>query len=181
MSLSVSVIIATRHNRELLEGAFDLIRSANRPNVELIMVDNGGHSTDNEAWYQARAADLDPQIIWWDEPFNYSAVNNRAADQATGEVLVFLNDDTSAGDPRWLQNLIGWAQRPEIGVAGLQLVDNDGLIQHGGVIIGMTGLAGHLFQGMVPHSDSLMGSTDWTRNTSGGDRGLSGRAAFGVR
>ena len=163
--VKVSVIIATRHNRELLKGAFDLIRSANHPNIELLIVDNGGHSADNEAWYQAEAGDLNPQVIWWDEPFNYSAVNNRAAALATGEVLVFLNDDTSAGDPGWLQNLIGWAQRPEIGVAGLQLIDDDGLIQHGGVIIGMTGLAGHLFQGMSPHSDSLMGPTDWTRNT----------------
>ena len=162
---SVSIIIATRHNRELLEGAFDLIRSANHPSAELIVVDNGGRSNDNEAWYQARAADLNPQIIWWDKPFNYSAVNNRAAAQATGEVLVFLNDDTSSGHPGWLHNLVGWAQRPEIGVAGLQLIDDDGLIQHGGVIIGMTGLAGHLFQGMAPHSDTLMGSTDWTRNT----------------
>lgn len=164
-TVAVSVIIATRHNRELLEGAFDLIRSAHHPSLELVIVDNGGRSEDNEAWYQDRASDLAPQIIWWEEPFNYSEVNNRAAERASGEVLVFLNDDTSPGHPEWLRNLIGWAQCPEIGVAGLQLVDDDGLIQFGGVVIGMTGLAGHLFQGMAPHSDSLMGSTDWTRNT----------------
>ncbi|MCY3634074.1 MAG: glycosyltransferase [bacterium] len=161
----VSVIIATRHNRELLEGAFDLIRSADNPALELIIVDNGGWSSDNEAWYQRRSGDLDPHVIWWDEPFNYSAVNNRAVEQSTGEVLVFLNDDTSSGHPQWLQNLIGWAQRPEIGAAGLQLIDDRGLIQFGGVVIGMTGLAGHLFQGMAPHSDTLLGPTDWTRNT----------------
>ena len=160
-----TVIIATRHNRELLEGVFELIRSADYPALELIIVDNGGQSSDNEAWYQSGVGDLSPRIIWWDEPFNYSAVNNRAAEQATGEVLVFLNDDTSPGHPRWLHHLIGWAQRPEIGVAGLQLIDDHGLIQFGGVIIGMTGLAGHLFQGMAPHSDTLLGPTDWTRNT----------------
>ncbi len=161
----VSVIIATRHNRELLEGAFDLVRAADHTDVELIIVDNGGRSDGNEAWYQAQAVDLNPQVIWWDEPFNYSAVNNRGAAQATGEVLVFLNDDTSPGHPGWLDNLVGWARRPEIGVVGSQLIDDDGLIQFGGVVIGMTGLAGHLFQGMAPHSESLMGPTDWTRNT----------------
>ena len=160
----VSVIVATRHNRELLEGAFDLIRSADHAALELVVVDNGGHSADNEAWYRTQAADLSPKVIWWDEPFNYSAVNNRAAALASGEVLVFLNDDTSPGHPRWLRNLIGWAQRSEIGVAGLQLIDDRGLIQHGGAVIGMTGMAGHLFQGMAPHSDSLLGPTDWTRN-----------------
>ncbi|WP_419926515.1 glycosyltransferase [Candidatus Poriferisocius sp.] len=161
----VSVIIASRHNREMLAGALALIRSAGHLGLELVIADNGGRSEENEGWYEAHAADLSPQIIWWDEPFNYSAVNNRAAAQATGDVLVFLNDDTSPGHPQWLHNIIGWAQRPEIGVAGLQLIDDDGLIQHGGVVIGMTGLAGHLFQGMAPHSDSLLGSTDWTRNT----------------
>ena len=161
----VSVIIPTCHNRELMEGALALIRSADRPALELIIVDNGGRSDDNEAWYEAHAADLSPRVLWWDEPFNYSAVNNRAAAQATGEVLVFLNDDTAPGHPGWLDNLCCWAQRPEIGVVGLQLVDDDGLIQHGGAVIGLTGLAGHLFQGMPPHSDSLLGHTDWTRNT----------------
>ncbi|WP_419928324.1 glycosyltransferase [Candidatus Poriferisocius sp.] len=163
-TVPVTVIIATRHNRELLEGAFDLIRSACHSALELVIVDNGGRSDDNEAWYRAQAADLSPQVIWWDKPFNYSAVNNYAASQATGEVLVFLNDDTSPGHPGWLHNLIGWAQRPEIGVVGLQLIDDDGLIQHGGVIVGLNGFADHLFQGMAPHSDSLLGPTDWTRN-----------------
>ena len=164
-AVSASVIIATRHNREMLEGALALIRSADYPIHELIVVDNGGRSDENEAWYRDQAGDLSPKIIWWDEPFNYSKVNNRAVALATGEILVFLNDDTSPGHPGWLGNLCGWAQRPEIGVAGLQLIDDDGLIQFGGVVIGLTGMAGHLFQGMAPHSDSLLGSTDWTRNT----------------
>ncbi|MYG94543.1 MAG: glycosyltransferase [Acidimicrobiia bacterium] len=161
----VSIIIATRHDRALLEGALSLIRGANYPSAELIIVDNGGQSAENETWYQDRASDINPQVIWWEASFNYSAVNNRAAQHAKGEVLVFLNDDTAPGNPDWLCNLIGWAQRPEIGVVGLQLLDDDGLIQHGGVVIGMAGMAGHLFQGMAPHSDTLLGSTDWTRNT----------------
>ena len=160
----VSVIIPTRHNRELLTGAFDLIRSANWPDLDLIIVDNGGRSEENEAWYADQAGDLDPTIIWWEEPFNYSAANNRGAAAASGEVLVFLNDDTASEHPGWLANLCGWALRPEIGVVGLQLMDGDGLIQHGGVILGMHGFADHLFQGMPPHSNSLIGSTDWTRN-----------------
>ena len=164
-SASASVIVATRHNRELLEGALALIRAADHPSLELIIVDNGGRCEDNESWYQDHAGDLGPRIIWWEKPFNYSAVNNYAAARATGEVLVFLNDDTALGHHRWLHNLCGWASRPEIGVAGLQLIDDDGLIQHGGAIIGLNGLADHLFKGMPPHSDTLLGSTDWTRNT----------------
>ena len=160
----VSVIIPTRHNRKLMKKALDLVRAADWPDLELIIVDNGGRSPGKEAWYADHAADLAPTVIWWDEPFNYSAVNNRAAAQATGEVLVFLNDDTALDHPGWLANLWGWAKRPEVGVVGLQLIDGNGLIQHGGVVLGMHGFADHLFQGMAPHSDSLLGSTDWTRN-----------------
>lgn len=162
--VSVSIIIPTRHNRDLLQGALDLIRAAKHPGVELIIVDNGGRSAENEAWYADHAADLAPTIIWWDEPFNYSAVNNRGAARATGEVLVFLNDDTALGDPGWLANLCGWTQLPEVGAVGLQLIDDSGLIQHGGVTLGLHGFADHLFRLKPPHSASLMGSTDWTRN-----------------
>ena len=164
-TVAVSIIVPTRHNRDMLIGALDLIRSAGHDSLELIIVDNGERSDSNEAWYEAQAADLSPRIIWWEEPFNYSAVNNRAAAEATGDILVFLNDDTSPGHPGWLANLIGWTQRTEIGLAGLQLIDEDGLIQHGGVVVGLTGLAGHLFQSMAPHSETLLGSTGWTRNT----------------
>ncbi len=165
-TVAVSIIITTRHNREKLTGALDLVRLAGNGALELVIVDYGERSDSNETWYEAHAADLSPRIIWWEEPFNYSVVNNRAAAEATGDILVFLSDDTGPGHPGWLANLIGWAQRPEIGLAGLQLIDEDGLIQHSGVVVGMTGLAGHLFQGMEPHSETLLGSTGWTRNTS---------------
>ena len=96
--------------------------------------------------------------------FNYSAANNLGARVAHGEVLVFLNDDTEIVSPEWLTELVGWATRPEIGLAGLRLLDGAGAIQHGGVIVGMTGFGGHLFAGMRPGEDSLLGSTDWYRN-----------------
>ena len=163
-AISVSVIIPTRHNRTLIEGALKLIRAAEWTDFDLIIVDNGVRNAENESWYATHAVDLDPTIIWWDAPFNYSAVNNYAATQASGEVLVFLNDDTALGHSGWLANLCGWVQRPEIGVAGLQLIDNEGLIQHSGVVLGIHGFASNLFWGMLPQSASLLGSTDWTRN-----------------
>ena len=86
-------------------------------------------------------------VRWWDEPFNYSAVNNRAAAEARGDVLVFLNDDTELVDPGWMRELVAWVRQPGIGLAGVQLVDPDDLIQHGGVVVGMNGFADHLFAG----------------------------------
>ena len=77
------------------------------PSFDVVIVDNGGRSPDNEAWYGTASAGLDMTVRWWDEPFNYSAVNNRAAAEARGDVLVFLNDDTELVDPGWMRELVG--------------------------------------------------------------------------
>jgi GT2 family glycosyltransferase len=162
---SVSIVIPTRHNRPMLSTCLPSLERTDYPDFEVVIVDNGGQTPANEQWYADRDAELRPRVLWWHEqPFNYSAVNNAAARTSTGDVLVFLNDDTEVLDPLWLKELVGWALQPEIGVAGLQLTGPDGMIQHAGVILGMGGFADHVFEGMPPGSDSIYGPTDWYRN-----------------
>ncbi len=162
---SVTVVIPTRHNREQLSVCLPSLARTDYPNFDVVIIDNGGHTVDHEAWYRSHGTRLDLSVKWWTQPFNFSAVNNAAAAESTSDVLVFLNDDTELRDPGWLTELVGWASQPDIGLAGAQLIGPDGEIQHGGVIVGLNGFADHLFQGMAPHSDSLMGPTDWYRNT----------------
>ncbi|HUQ63942.1 MAG TPA: glycosyltransferase [Acidimicrobiales bacterium] len=163
---SVTIVIPTRHNRKMLDVCLPSLARTDHPAFDVVIVDNGGQTSEREAWYEERAAslDLDLRVIWWDEPFNYSAVNNRAAATARGDVLVFLNDDTELVDPRWLQELTGWATQPDIGLVGPVLTGPDDRIQHGGVVLGLRGFADHLFAGMAPGSDSLLGPTSWYRN-----------------
>jgi GT2 family glycosyltransferase/glycosyltransferase involved in cell wall biosynthesis len=161
----VSIIVPTRHNRTMLSTCLPSLERTDYPSFDVVIVDNGGQNPENEAWYAAQELGFPLEVLWWHEqPFNYSAVNNAAARTSTGEVLVFLNDDTEVLDPAWLQELVGWAMQPEIGVAGLQLTGPDGNIQHAGVILGMGGFADHVFEGMPPGSDSIYGPTDWYRN-----------------
>lgn len=159
----VSVIIPTRHNRNLLEELFEGLRATKYDDFEIIVVDNGSRNDENEAWYSGQNLPL--QVFWWDQPFNYAAVNNLAARSATGELLVFLNDDIEVIDPGWLQEIVGWATVPGIGACGMQLLEKSGKIQHGGVILGIDGFAGHLFAGLRPGDETLLGSTSWYRNT----------------
>lgn len=164
---SVTIVIPTRHNRAFMDRCLRSIAATAYPALEVRVVDNGGQSAENSAWYDALATELklDLRVRWWDEAFNYSRVNNVvAAEDATGEVLVFLNDDTEALDPEWLHELVGWTAQPGVGLVGGQLLDEHGLIQHGGVIVGLNGFADHLFEGMPPGSDSLLGPTSWYRN-----------------
>ena len=161
----VTVIIPTRHNTEMLSRCLPSLAATDYPSFDVAIVDNGGRTPEAEAWYGEHDEGLDLHVQWWDEPFNYSRVNNVAAAEAKGEVIVFLNDDTELVDPGWLREIVGWAIQPDIGLAGLQLLDGDGRIQHGGVVIGVNGFADHLFVGLEPHSDTLLGPTDWYRNT----------------
>jgi cellulose synthase/poly-beta-1,6-N-acetylglucosamine synthase-like glycosyltransferase len=159
-----TIIMPTQHNRELLWRSLRAIASTDYPSFDVIIVDNGGRTDERAAWYRESFPDLDLEVEWWDDAFNYSVVNNAAAERARGDVLVFVNDDTDFPDPEWLRELVGWATRPDVGVAGLQLLGADGTIQHGGVILGLRGFADHLFQGLAADASTLLGPTTWYRN-----------------
>jgi GT2 family glycosyltransferase len=84
--------------------------------------------------------------VTYDEPFNWSRVNNLAARRATGDHLLFLNDDTEADSPDWLEALLVFSQQPAVGVVGAKLVFPDGGLQHVGVTVA-GGKPGHPFYG----------------------------------
>jgi GT2 family glycosyltransferase len=161
-----TVIIPTRHNRELLERCLAALERSTYGNREVIVVETAGRDPEREAWYDQVAERFPIEVLWWERPFNYSAVNNLAAERATGDVLVFLNDDTEALTADWLEELVGWLQRDGVGAVGAQLLSDDGTIQHGGVVVGIRGFAEHLFRGLRPGGWTLMGSADWYRNVS---------------
>lgn len=161
-----SIIVPTRHTRTNMSRLVRSLRQTDYPAFEVVIVDNGGYSEVNEQWYTDLFEGLDYRIEWWNEtPFNYNRVNNHGVSVARGEVLVLLNDDTEILDAKWLDQLVGHAMRSGIGVVGYQLQEGSGLIQHGGVVLGPGGFADNLFAGLPPHSETLIGSTDWYRNS----------------
>ncbi len=163
---SVSIVVPTRHSRANLERLLPSLAQTDYPEFDVTVVDNGGETEENEAWY----ASLDPGIplrhVWWhEEPFNYSRVNTVTARGTAGEVLVFLNDDTEVADAGWLRELVGMLHREGVGTVGFQHRTADGRVQHGGVMIGPGGFAANLFAGMDPEADTLIGPVRWYRNT----------------
>jgi O-antigen biosynthesis protein len=162
----VSIIIPTKHNRPLLQRCLAGISRSSYQNHEVLIVETAGRDPNREAWYRTLEKRFPFRVLWWAEPFNYSAVNNWAAREATGDILLFLNDDTEPLSPEWLDEVLGWLGREEVGVVGGQLVLEDDTIQHSGVVIGLDGFAEHLFRGMVPGSWSPLGSTEWYRDVT---------------
>lgn len=160
----VSIIVPTRHNRPMLERSLASLASSDYPEFEVIVIDNGGHNPSNETFYERAFPDLPLHVEWWSTPFNYSAVNNLGAELATGDVLVFLNDDTEVLDPGWLKELVGWATRSDVGVVGPHLLGLDGKLQFAGTILGLNGFAEHLFAGLEPDADTMFGRVQNYRN-----------------
>lgn len=168
---SVTIVIPTRHNETLLEPLLQSLRSsvdAGLPTFDVMIVDNGERTPDHEAFYDrgwVQDFGFATQVSWWDEtPFHYGHVNNSAVARSAGDVIVLLNDDTRVERGEWLAELVGLATTPGIGCAGTALLDPDGVLQHAGVWLGLGGYAGHLFAGLTPGDDSIMGSTTWYRN-----------------
>jgi GT2 family glycosyltransferase len=142
----VSVIVPTRdHGADVDLCLRALFERSTYSDVEVILLDNG--STDPESlrvfgrWLEREP--LRVKLVRYDVPFNFSRINNHAVTHAGGAYLLFLNNDTEAITPDWIEAMIEQAQRPPIGAVGSKLLYDDETIQHAGVIIGLGGCAGH--------------------------------------
>jgi GT2 family glycosyltransferase len=163
----VSIIIPTRDNVEYLRKCISsILKYTEYRNFEIIIVDNESEEVDTLAYYGVLDKFLNIRITSFVGEFNYSAANNFGAAIAVGEALLFLNDDVEILDPGWLEEMLCWIEREEIGIVGAKLLYPDGSIQHAGVIVGMQGHASHVFMGTGEHYSGPFGSVDWYRDYS---------------
>lgn len=163
----VSVIVPTRDHATLLAACAEgVLHRTNYPAVELIVMDNGSEAPETLALFEQLRQDPRVRILDAPGPFNYAALNNRAAREARGEVLLLLNNDIEVIGPDWLRELVSQAMRPEIGAVGAKLLYADGTLQHGGVILGMGGIAGHDLLGVQRDHPGRFGSLALVREVS---------------
>ncbi len=163
----VAAIVPTRDRAPLLAALLaSLAAHPNRAALELIVVDDGSRDEDARALLGQLRQRPDCRVMTWDRPFNWSAVNNAASRQTAAEYLLFLNNDVEATHAGWLDAMVDLARRPGIALVGAQLLYPDGTLQHYGVVVGMTGFAGHLLQGCRPEAPTRCGPTDVVRNCS---------------
>ena len=164
-----SVIIPTRDRLDLIGPCIEGLlasRSANATPFELLIVDNGGEDPETVRYLDELLRKGDARRLPDASPFNWSRLNNRAAEQAGGEVLVFLNDDTTPVSPTWCDELCLWAMWPGAGVAGARLIYGDGTLQHAGVVTGVFGEAAHEGVGASGRDPGYLGRHALVRRTS---------------
>ncbi len=142
----VSIIIPTRDFGEMLDQCLESIFSqSSYPNYEVIVIDNGSIEAETQTVF-SKWQTKEPnrfQVYPLDIPFNYSQINNFAVTKATGEFLLFLNNDTKIITPDWITAMVEQAQRPSIGAVGAKLLYPNQTIQHAGVVLGIAAATGH--------------------------------------
>lgn len=140
----VSLIIPTRNGYGLLKTCIDsIVQRTSYTRYEILIVDNQSTCKQTLAYLDELAALGCARVLRYDHPFNYSAINNFAARQAKGSLLGLVNNDIEVISPDWLSEMVSHAVRVDIGCVGAKLYYPDDTIQHGGVVLGIGGVAGH--------------------------------------
>lgn len=144
----ISIIIPNKDEKETLETCLESIRKSAYRNYEILIVENNSTTEEIFRYYKELSDEENVRLLRWKKEFNYAAINNYAASHAKGDYLLFLNNDVKAITPDWIEELLSVCQRPEVGAAGAKLIYPDDTIQHAGCVIGMGGIAGHMFVDM---------------------------------
>ena len=169
----VTAIIPTRDKAHLLAMCMrGLLNSTEYGNLEVLIVDNGSSEPDALRLLDEMEADPRVRVLRDGRPFNYAALNNCAAREATGEFLLLLNNDIEVTDAGWLREMVSQALRPGVGTVGAKLLYPDGRIQHAGVVLGVgsfdggPGIAGHFGHNEPKESVGYFGHSALQRTVS---------------
>lgn len=145
----ISIIIPNKDEKATLEKCLRSIEEKSiYKDYEILIIENNSVTDEIFTYYEELKKQGRIRVAVWEGDFNYAAINNYGASLAKGRYLLFLNNDIEVIAADWMEEMLGHCQRPEVGAVGAKLYYPDGTIQHAGCIIGIGGIAGHMFVGM---------------------------------
>ncbi len=140
----VSILIPNKdHIADLEKCLQSIYEKTTYQNFEIIVIENNSEHPTTFQYYETLKKYPRLQVVKWTREFNYSAINNFGAQYASGEYLLLLNNDIEIISENWIQEMLMFAQRKDVGAVGAKLYYSDDTIQHAGVILGICGIAGH--------------------------------------
>ncbi len=164
----VAIIIPTKDKVSVLSRCVDSILSRSTfDRYHIYIVDNGSIEPATRAYYTSLDEQKQVTILHYDAPFNFSRINNFAVRGTTEEVLLFLNNDTEVISCDWLEEMLGYAMRADVGAVGALLYYPNDTVQHGGMIMGIGGVAGHSHKYFQRREYGYFGRLKVVQNLSG--------------
>lgn len=149
----VSIIIPTKDKAEILARCVNsILQKTTYKNFEILIIDNNSEEDATFKLFDRLTKDHRVSVTRDTGPFNFSALNNRAVTKTKGQILGFLNNDLEVITEGWLSEMVSYAVQPKVGAVGAKLLFPNNLIQHGGVVLGIGGVAGHSHKGQPKDS-----------------------------
>lgn len=151
----VSIVIPTKDHVETLGACvMSIAQKATYANYEIVLVENNSEDQETFAYYEtlpervaaASGGKGAARVEWWPGEFNYSQIINFGVKHAKGDYLLLLNNDTEVITPGFIEEMMGYLQRPDAGVVGAKLYFADHLVQHAGILVGVRGALAHANQ-----------------------------------
>ena len=134
----VSIIIPNKdHVDDLSRCVESIINLSTYDNYEIVIVENNSETAEIRTYYEEISRHPRVQVVEYKGDFNYSKINNFGVQYAKGEYLLLLNNDTEVSNPDWMEELLMYAMRKDVGVVGAKLYYPDKTIQHAGIVIGL--------------------------------------------
>ena len=165
----ISIVIPNKDHRSDLERCINSIKEKSTyDNYEIIVVENNSVENDIFEYYDSLKADENIKIVKYEGDFNYSKICNLGEKEATGEYILLLNNDTQVITVNWMEELLMYAQRKDVGAVGAKLYYGNKTIQHAGVVIGLGAhrTAGHTHYGQSRENLGYMGRLCYAQNVT---------------
>lgn len=164
----VSIIIPNADHVDVLEQCIESVEQLSTyRNYEILIVENNSKKEETFAFYEYICEKYENiRLLRWAHEFNYSKINNFAVEEAKGEYLLFLNNDIEIITPSWIEEMLMYVQRSDVGAAGMMLYYPDDTVQHAGVILGFGGIAEHAHKNIPRNAPGYMGRATFVQNAS---------------
>lgn len=165
----ISILIPNKDHMDDLTKCIDsILEKSTYRNFEIIVIENNSTEAETFEYYEYLKTLPNVSVVKWDSGFNYAAINNFGAGFAKGEYLLLLNNDTEVINEDWLEELLMYGQRPDVGAVGAKLYYPDETIQHAGVVIGLGAhrAAGHSHYGVTKENLGYMGRLYYAQDVS---------------
>lgn len=163
----VSIVIPNKdHIEDLKRCVTSIVEKSTYDNYEIVIVENNSVSEEIFEYYKKLEENPAIRVITYEGDFNYSKINNLGVSQTTGDYVLLLNNDTRVITLDWMEELLMYAQRKDVGAVGAKLYYEDNTIQHAGVVLGLGAhrTAGHSHYRVSYNNLGYMGRLCYAQN-----------------